>query len=83
MKCTNSLTSNVHFMHFVLMMNLEQWLGADRDDSWLAEKLGCSRSQASRIRRGKSRPSPRGAFIIEELSDGHVRANDLLTREIA
>jgi len=82
MKCTNCLTANVHFVHFTIMMNLEHWLGSDRNDSWLAEKLGCSRSQASRIRRGKSRPSPRAAFIIEELSAGLVRANDLLTREL-
>lgn len=57
---------------------LELWMGDARDDRWLAEALGCSRSQASRIRRGRSRPSPAGAFQIEKLTRGKVKAAELL-----
>lgn len=58
---------------------LERWLGPDRGDKWLAERLNCSQSQASRIRRGVSRPSPERAFEIERLTEGAVTAERLLT----
>jgi len=66
-----------------LMTTLQQWLGPKRDDRWLADALGCSRSQASRIRRGESRPSPERAFLIEKLSRGKVKAAELLTGQRA
>lgn len=55
----------------------------DRDDVWLAQALGCSRSQASRIRRSKSLPSGPRAFQIEKLTKGKVKAADLLTSPVA
>lgn len=57
---------------------LEIWMGDERDDVWLANAIGCSRSQASRIRRGKSCTSPARAFQIEKLTRGKVKAADLL-----
>lgn len=60
------------------MTKLNEWMGDDRDDVWLAAALGCSRPQASRIRRGKSRPSPARAFQIEKLTRGKVKASELL-----
>lgn len=59
------------------MTKLDVWMGK-RDDQWLAAALECSRSQASRIRRGKSKPSPARAFQIEKLTRGKVKAADLL-----
>ena len=82
MICTFGLTADVHIMHFVAMTKLDQWLGDKRDDSWLAEKLGCSRSQASRIRRGKSCPSLETAVAIERLTKGKVRPADLLGKAV-
>lgn len=64
------------------MTKLDAWMGK-RDDQWLAEALGCSRSQASRIRRGKSKPSPARAFQIEKLTRGKVKAIDLLAEPVA
>lgn len=61
------------------MTKLDAWMGNDKDDRWLAERIGSSRSQASRIRRGVSRPSPAKAFKIEEVTRGKVKAADLLT----
>lgn len=69
-------------MHFIAMTKLDQWLGEKRDDSWLAEKLGCSRSQASRIRRGKSYPSLEIAVAIERLTKGKVRPADFVAQSI-
>lgn len=62
---------------------LDLWMGDNRDDQWLAQVLGCSRSQASRVRRGKSRPSPSGAFQIEKVTRGKVKASELLSEPIA
>lgn len=70
-------------MHSPVMTKLDAWMGSERDDLWLAAALGCSRSQASRIRRGKSRPSPTGAFQIEKITRGRVKAADLLAAPIA
>lgn len=53
-------------------------MGDGRDDQWLAQALGCSRSQASRIRRGKSVPSLDTAVAIERLTKGKVKPADLL-----
>ena len=61
-------------------------MGEGRDDLWLARALSCSRSQASRIRRGKSIPSLETAVAIEKLTKGKVRPSDLLVaplREVA
>lgn len=80
-KCTICLTWEVHIMHFVGMSTIQDWLGDKRDDQWLAQAIGCSRSQASRIRRGESRPSPERAFLIEKLSRGKVKAAHLLTHQ--
>lgn len=82
-KCTFHLTHKVHIMHFVAMSTIQDWLGDKRDDQWLAQAIGCSRSQASRIRRGESRPSPERAFLIEKLSRGKVKAAELLTGQRA
>ncbi len=82
MLCTFGLTDDVHIMHFMVMTKLDQWLGDKRDDSWLAEKLGCSRSQASRIRRGKSFPSLETAVAIERLTKGKVRPADFVVKAI-
>ena len=61
------------------MTKLDAWMGDSKDDRWLAEQIGSSRSQASRIRRGASRPSPEKAFKIEQITRGKVKAADLLT----
>lgn len=61
------------------MTDLDKWMGDERDDRWLAEALGCHPTQAWRIRKGKSRPSPAKAFQIERLTDGAVKAADLLS----
>lgn len=67
-------------MHFPPMTKLNTWMDANRrDDRWLASVIDCDRSQASRIRRGRSRPSPARAFQIERLTKGKVKAADLLT----
>lgn len=50
-------------------------------DQWLADRLDCTQSQISRIRRGISNPSPKRAFDIEKLTRGKVKAADLLTRQ--
>lgn len=47
-------------------------------DQWLADKLGCTQSQACRIRNG-ARTSPERAFRIESLTRAKVKAADLLT----
>lgn len=60
------------------MTKLDTWMGEDRDDLWLAQALGCSRSQASRIRRGKSIPSLESAVAIERLTKGKVKPADFL-----
>lgn len=60
------------------MTKLDAWMGDRRDDQWLANALGCSRSQASRIRRGKSMPSLDTAVAIERLTKGKVKPADLL-----
>lgn len=60
------------------MTKLDAWMGDSRDDQWLAQALGCSRSQASRIRRGKSIPSLETAVAIERLTKGKVKPSDLL-----
>lgn len=83
--CTIHLTYNVHVVHIAAMTQtkLDLWMGDNRDDQWLAQVLGCSRSQASRVRRGKSRPSPSGAFQIERVTRGKVKASELLAEPIA
>lgn len=84
--CTISLTHYVHVVHIPGMTKLDTWMGDDRDDLWLARALNCSRSQASRIRRGKSIPSLETAVAIEKLTKGKVRPSDLLVaplREVA
>lgn len=63
------------------MTDLDKWMGAERDDRWLAEVLGCHPSQAWRIRKGRSRPSPSKAYQIERLTDGAVKAADLLNAD--
>ncbi|MNF10417.1 hypothetical protein D3C80_2113450 [compost metagenome] len=60
------------------MTKLDAWMGESRDDLWLARALNCSRSQASRIRRGKSVPSLETAVAIEKLTKGKVKPADLL-----
>lgn len=60
------------------MTKLDEWMGEARDDLWLAQALGCSRSQASRIRRGKSVPSLETAVAIERMTRGKVKPRDLL-----
>lgn len=57
---------------------LDLWMGDSRDDNWLAQVIGCTRSQASRIRRAKSRPSLAGAVAVEKATKGKVKAADLL-----
>jgi DNA-binding transcriptional regulator YdaS (Cro superfamily) len=57
---------------------LDLWMGDARDDVWLSGVVGCTRSQASRIRRGKSLPSLAGAVAIERATKGKVKAADLL-----
>ena len=76
--CTISLTHYVHVVHIPGMTKLDTWMGDDRDDLWLARALNCSRSQASRIRRGKSIPSLETAVAIEKLTKGKVKPADLL-----
>lgn len=75
----------MHVVHILAMTKtkLDLWMGETRDDQWLAGVLGCSRSQASRVRRGKSRPSPAGAFQIEKVTRGKVKASELLSEPIA
>lgn len=75
----------MHVVHIVDMTQtkLDLWMGENRDDQWLAQVLGCSRSQASRVRRGKSRPSPSGAFEIERVTRGKVKASELLADPVA
>ena len=75
----------MHVVHIAAMTQtkLDLWMGENRDDQWLAQVLGCSRSQASRVRRGKSRPSPTGAFQIEKVTHGKVKASELLAEPIA
>jgi len=65
-------------VHISLMTKLDAWMGESRDDLWLARALRCSRSQASRIRRGKSAPSLETAVAIEKLTKGKVKPADLL-----
>ena len=60
---------------------LDAWMADSHDDHWLAAKLSCHPSQASRIRRGRSRPSPARAVLIEDLTNGAVTAIELLTAE--
>lgn len=63
--------------------HLDTWMAAnDRDDRWLAQAIGCSPSQAWRIRNRKNRPSPTRAFEIERITKGKVKASFLLTAEI-
>jgi DNA-binding transcriptional regulator YdaS (Cro superfamily) len=80
--CTKLLTRNVHQAHIPCMTDaktkLDLWMGDARDDVWLAGVVGCTRSQASRIRRGKSLPSLAGAVAIEQATKGKVRAADLV-----
>lgn len=76
--CTISLTRYVHVVHISRMTKLDKWMGDTRDDLWLAQALMCSRSQASRIRRGKSIPSLETAVAIERLTKGRVKPADLL-----
>lgn len=48
---------------------LEKWMEVrSKKDPWLATVLGVSLSQASRIRRGKSRPSLDGAAELNRLT---------------
>ena len=61
---------------------LDTWMGDAHDDHWLAAQLGCHPSQASRIRRGRSRPSPARAVLIEQITGGAVPAIELLTAEL-
>jgi DNA-binding XRE family transcriptional regulator len=74
------LTCYVHVVHILAMTQtkLDLWMGSERDDQWLANAVGCSRSQASRIRRGKSVPSLETAVAIERVTKGKVRPADLL-----
>lgn len=65
------------------LTKLEIWMGEAHDDNWLAEKLKCHPTQAWRIRRGKSRPSPTRAVLIEQLTSGTVTAIELLTGPLA
>jgi hypothetical protein len=79
---TKLLTKNVHQAHIPHMSEaktkLDLWMGDARDDVWLSGVVGCTRSQASRIRRGKSLPSLAGAVAIERATKGKVKAADLL-----
>lgn len=69
-------------MHLPGMTKLGEWMKrVGRDDQWLADALGCSRTQACRVRNGSSRPSPPRAFEIERLTKGAVKAADLLTQD--
>lgn len=66
-------------MHFPIMSDLLIWMQSNaKDDKWLADALGCDRTQASKIRRRRSRPSPERAFLIENLTRGKVKASALL-----
>lgn len=57
---------------------LARWMKANnRRDQWLAEQLGCTQSQACRIRNG-ARTSPERAFQLEKLTRGKVKAADVL-----
>lgn len=47
-----------------------------------SEQIGYSREQISGIKRGKLRPSPRLAKIIETATNGEVKAKDLLNAQI-
>lgn len=61
------------------MTPLDAWMTATkRPTAWLAEQLGCAPSQASRIRRGKSRTTAERAFQIEKMTRGKVKAADVL-----
>lgn len=86
--CTRGLTLDVHQVHIRVMdttskTKLDLWMGDSRDDNWLAQVIGCTRSQASRIRRAKSRPSLAGAVAVEKATRGKVKAADLLVIESA
>lgn len=69
MACTNGLTPKVHRVHN-LSMTLQDWMTAHHyDDAKLATELGVvTRSQVSRIRRGKSRPSATVAVKLEQVT---------------
>lgn len=79
------LTGYMHHMHIGRMSStgkhtpLERWMKAEGlRDQWLVEAVGITQPQASRIRRGKSRPSLEVAVAIERLTRGKVRPRDML-----
>lgn len=70
MGCTFRLTGNAHLVHILGMTTLAEWMEKkalkDRD---LASRVeGLSRSQISRIRRRKSRPTPETAQKLEAVT---------------
>lgn len=84
-----ALTNIIRQAHIRLMQEpahakLARWMKAnERPLQWLADKLGCSQPQASRICTGAGRTSPERAFMIEKLTRGTVKAADLLTGPLA
>lgn len=62
-----------------LITPLARWMKANgHRDQWLADQIGCTQSQACRIRNG-ARTSPERAFKIEKITKGKVKAAGLLT----
>lgn len=64
------------------MGDIRSWLkSTGRTQAWLADQLGTSKQYAHQVVSGGS-VSPRTAFMIEDLSNGAVRARDLLLRRV-
>lgn len=64
------LDPNAHKVH-ILCMTLQEWMDLKswRDERLAQELGGClSRSQVSRIRRGKSKPTPETARELERVT---------------
>ena len=60
-------------------MTLAEWIAAsDQTGTWLAEQVGVSPMQISRISRGLQWPSGKVAERIEAVTGGEVTASDLL-----
>lgn len=62
---------------------LGRWMKANgHRDLWLATQLGCTQSQACRIRNGAG-TSPERAFLLERVTKGKVKAADILMAKAA
>ncbi len=60
-------------------MKLQDWLRESKISATdFARSLGCTRANVSGYLNGKHRPSLRIACEIEKLTDGKVKASDLL-----